>query len=118
MLLSRSPAVVGESFRRQVRITTYSGRSVHSPEPPMRPMPAHRLRLLLRSIITGFTTIVPSSRSAMGSVRRSCPDGDDLLDASRISRGRIEFRMEPVDRVAVVRRTIEASLPLIRERGH
>jgi PAS domain S-box-containing protein len=43
---------------------------------------------------------------------------DDLLDVSRIARGRIELRMEPVDLVAVVHRSIRVSDPLIRERGH
>jgi two-component system CheB/CheR fusion protein len=43
---------------------------------------------------------------------------DDLLDVSRISRGRIELRIESVDLVALVRRTIQACEPLLGERGH
>jgi PAS domain S-box-containing protein len=41
---------------------------------------------------------------------------DDLLDVSRISRGRIELRKEAVDLASVVRRTVEATRPLIEER--
>ena len=33
---------------------------------------------------------------------------DDLLDVSRISRGRIELRMESVDLAALVRRAVQA----------
>jgi PAS domain S-box-containing protein len=43
---------------------------------------------------------------------------DDLLDVSRISRGRIELRKELVDVAAVVHRTIEAVRPLLEERRH
>jgi PAS domain S-box-containing protein len=43
---------------------------------------------------------------------------DDLLDVSRISRGRIELRKEAVDVAAVLSRTVEAVRPLIEERRH
>ena len=43
---------------------------------------------------------------------------DDLLDVSRITRGKIELRMEPVDLAAVVARAVEISRPLIDAREH
>jgi len=43
---------------------------------------------------------------------------DDLLEISRISRGKIEIRKEPIDCAAVVRNAIEACQPLIEARGH
>jgi len=43
---------------------------------------------------------------------------DDLLDVSRITRGRIKFQREPVDLVEVVQRAVEASRPLIERHGH
>jgi PAS domain S-box-containing protein len=43
---------------------------------------------------------------------------DDLLDVSRISRGRIELRREVVGVAAVVSRTVEAVRPLMEERRH
>lgn len=43
---------------------------------------------------------------------------DDLLDVSRISRGRIELRLEPVDLVSVIGRTVEAVRPFIESRRH
>jgi PAS domain S-box-containing protein len=43
---------------------------------------------------------------------------DDLLDVSRISRGKIELRSEVVDLAAVVRQTAEVVRPMIEERRH
>jgi PAS domain S-box-containing protein len=43
---------------------------------------------------------------------------DDLLDVSRISRGRIELRKEIVEVGPLVARTVEAVRPLIDERRH
>lgn len=41
---------------------------------------------------------------------------DDLLDVSRITRGKIELRKEVVDLASVVNRTVEALRPLIEDR--
>jgi signal transduction histidine kinase len=43
---------------------------------------------------------------------------DDLLDVSRIGRGRIELRKEPVEIADVVARAIETVDPLLKERRH
>jgi PAS domain S-box-containing protein len=43
---------------------------------------------------------------------------DDLLDVSRISRGRIELAKETVDVAAVISRTVDAVGPLFEEREH
>ena len=43
---------------------------------------------------------------------------DDLMEVSRITRGRIELRMERTDVEAVMRSAIEASRPLIDQAGH
>jgi CheY-like chemotaxis protein/two-component sensor histidine kinase len=43
---------------------------------------------------------------------------DDLLDVSRISRGKIELRKEQVDLARVVSSAVEASRPLIEKWGH
>jgi PAS domain S-box-containing protein len=42
---------------------------------------------------------------------------DDLLEVSRISRGKIELRKESVELAAVLRNAVDTSLPLI-EKGH
>ena len=46
------------------------------------------------------------------------PAVDDLLDVSRITRGKIELRKESVDAGDVVGRAVEASRPLIEARRH
>ncbi|HEX9000903.1 MAG TPA: ATP-binding protein, partial [Blastocatellia bacterium] len=43
---------------------------------------------------------------------------DDLLDLSRISRGKIELRKEPIELAAALQNAIETSLPLIEAAGH
>ncbi|WP_170153457.1 PAS domain S-box protein [Roseiarcus fermentans] len=43
---------------------------------------------------------------------------DDLLEVSRISRGLIELRKEPVDLAQVMNDAVDASRPLIAERRH
>jgi PAS domain S-box-containing protein len=43
---------------------------------------------------------------------------DDLLDVSRVSRGKIELRKESVDMAAVLHATVEGVRPLMEGRGH
>ena len=43
---------------------------------------------------------------------------DDLLDVSRVSRGKIELRREDVELAAVLRNALETSQPLMAERAH
>jgi PAS domain S-box-containing protein len=43
---------------------------------------------------------------------------DDLLDVSRISRGRIELKKEPIEMSVIVQRAVETSQPLIDARRH
>ena len=43
---------------------------------------------------------------------------DDLLDLSRIARGKMQLRMEWVDLGQAVRRAAEASRPLVEARRH
>jgi PAS domain S-box-containing protein len=43
---------------------------------------------------------------------------DDLLDVSRVMRGKIELRREPVELATVVARAVETAQPLIEVRGH
>jgi len=43
---------------------------------------------------------------------------DDLLDVSRITRGKIELRVQPLDLEPVVDQAVEASKPFIEARGH
>lgn len=43
---------------------------------------------------------------------------DELLEVSRITRGKIELRKEPVELAAIIRGALETSRPLIESAGH
>ena len=43
---------------------------------------------------------------------------DDLLDVSRVMRGKIELRREPVELATVVARAVETAQPLVDAQGH
>ena len=43
---------------------------------------------------------------------------DDLLDVSRIMRGKVELRKEPVELAATIARAVEMALPIIQAGGH
>jgi signal transduction histidine kinase/CheY-like chemotaxis protein len=43
---------------------------------------------------------------------------DDLLDVSRITRGKVELQQDPVEVRAVIERSLELAAPLIEERQH
>ena len=43
---------------------------------------------------------------------------DDLLDVSRVTRGKIRLRLEPVELADIIARAVETSRPLIEARGH
>jgi signal transduction histidine kinase len=43
---------------------------------------------------------------------------DDLLDVSRITRGKVELQRRPLDLAEVVRQAVESTRPLIEARGH
>ena len=43
---------------------------------------------------------------------------DDLLDVSRITRNKLELRIEPIDLASVVANAVETVRPLIEQRGH
>ncbi len=43
---------------------------------------------------------------------------DDLLDVSRITRGKIQLRKEPVDLATIVSHAVQAARPVIEARGH
>ncbi len=43
---------------------------------------------------------------------------DDLLDLSRISRGKIELRKQQIDLAAVIQQAVETSRPVIDQAGH
>jgi PAS domain S-box-containing protein len=90
-------------------------------------MLSHELRNPLAAIqnaaeLLGENSEEATNRWAVGVVRRQISLlarlVDDLVDVSRITRGRIELRRDNVDLCPIVRRAVETALPLIKERQH
>ncbi len=89
---------------------------------------AHELRNPLAPIRNGLQVmrLAENNRAAVDQARNMMERQlvqlvrlvDDLLDVSRISRGKIELRREPVPLSAVVNSAIETSRPLIEKMGH
>ena len=89
---------------------------------------AHELRNPLAPLRNGLEVLRLAGRDAQTSEKaRSMMERqlgqmvrlvDDLLDVSRVSRGKIELRREEVELATVLRNAIETSEPLIRDRRH
>jgi two-component system, sensor histidine kinase len=88
---------------------------------------AHELRNPLAPIRTGMDLLVrrrdhESAERTLGVMQRQVTHMvrliDDLLDVSRITRGKLELKRERVSVTAVVAAAIEASRPLIEKNQH
>ena len=88
-------------------------------------MLGHELRNPLAPILTGIKLM--QLRGVGGERERQIIERqvnylvrlvDDLLDVSRITRGRVELRREPVELAAVVAKAIEMASPLFEQRSH
>lgn len=64
----------------------------------------------------------PRLKSTVGMVKRQVVHlsrlVDDLLDVSRITQGRVELHMEPLDLASVVTHALESVEPLMKEKRH
>jgi signal transduction histidine kinase len=85
---------------------------------------AHELRTPLNSIrmASELIRLAPNNEQRMREVIARQTDQltrlvDDLLDVSRITQDKIQFRFEPVDLVGVVSQAVEAARPLFTEAG-
>lgn len=89
---------------------------------------AHELRNPLAPISNGLQlirlargdwSVVEKARALMDrQIRQMVRLVDDLMDASRISTGKIQLRIERVDLATVLNSAVETSLPLIESLGH
>jgi PAS domain S-box-containing protein len=88
-------------------------------------MLGHELRNPLAPILTGIKLM--QLRGVGGERERQIIERqvnylvrlvDDLLDVSRITRGRVELRREPVELASVVAKAIEMASPLYEQRSH
>jgi signal transduction histidine kinase len=91
-------------------------------------MLAHELRNPLGSILAAAEllrkgdvpsqTVADSSKVLTRQVRQMVRLVDDLLDVSRLTRGKIELRCEPVDLYDVVKGAVETCRHHLDDRGH
>jgi two-component system CheB/CheR fusion protein len=89
---------------------------------------AHELRNPLAPLRNGVEVLrIAKDKPAMAEKARAMMERqlqqmvrlvDDLLDVSRVSRGKIELRRDNIELSAVLRNAIETSQPLMLERGH
>jgi signal transduction histidine kinase len=89
---------------------------------------AHELRNLLGPISTSVEMMrleganAQAVASASGMIQRQVGHivrlVDDLYDVSRISRGKVELRKEPVELASLVANVVEAARPLTERMGH
>lgn len=88
----------------------------HELRNPLAPI---RNSLQIMQLADGDGALIGQARSMMerqlGQMVRLI---DDLLDVSRISRGKLELRKERVDLAAVLRNAVETARPLIEAAGH
>jgi PAS domain S-box-containing protein len=91
-------------------------------------MLAHELRNPLAPIVNAVALLAgrggdsDTAADALGIIRRQIDHlthiVDDLLDISRVTRGKITLKREPLDVNAAVARALESSEPLIEARKH
>jgi PAS domain S-box-containing protein len=88
---------------------------------------AHELRNPLAPIsnalhVLGRLGAPPEMEKLIGLIRRQVIHlirlVDDLMEVSRISRGKVELRRQPVDLAAVIGQAIETSEPFVEAGGH
>src|SRR5262249_39979238 len=91
-------------------------------------MLAHELRNPLAPVLNGLQilrleqSVSPGGQQAMGMIDRQARHlarrVDDLMDVSRINRGKISLRKERVELHAIVSHAVETVRPLIDSRKH
>jgi signal transduction histidine kinase len=105
-------AELKEADRRKDEFLATLAHELRNPLAPLR----HGLDLLRRDPMgADAAAILGTMDRQLGHLVRLI---DDLLDVSRVSRGKITLRREAVPAVDVVRAAVEASRPLIEAAGH
>jgi PAS domain S-box-containing protein len=89
---------------------------------------AHELRNPLAPLRTALQLMRPTADAVPGiEAERAMAERqvihlarlvDDLMDISRITKGKIELRREPLELGEVVRRSVESARPALEQRGH
>ncbi|HVF62127.1 MAG TPA: ATP-binding protein [Thermoanaerobaculia bacterium] len=110
---AKAQAQLQEADRRKDEFLAILAHELRNPLAPIRNS-LHILRLGARNDPTAERVTEMMERQVNHMVRLV----DDLMEVSRITRGKIELRKEPVEIAAVVRSAVETSRPLIEAAGH
>ena len=109
----RMEEALDEANRRKDEFLAMLAHELRNPLAPI----ANASELLARTIRND-----PRAQTAIGMVKRQVTQltrlVDDLLDVSRITQGRIELKMRPVDLAAIIAQAVETVEPQLRERRH
>jgi signal transduction histidine kinase/ActR/RegA family two-component response regulator len=111
--LKRIEEELHEADRRKDEFLAVLAHELRNPLAPIRSS-LHILRLSGRKDRTAEQVSEMMARQVNHMVRLV----DDLLEVSRITRGKIELRREPIDLADAVHGALEISRPLIEEAGH
>ena len=103
-----------EADRRKDEFLAMLAHELRNPLAPIR-----NANELMRKILT---VADPRVRSAIAITARQVAQltrlVDDLLDVSRVTQGRIELQLRPIDIPQIVTQAIEAVQPILREKHH
>jgi PAS domain S-box-containing protein len=109
----RQEQALKEADRRKDEFLAILAHELRNPLAPIR----NAIELLQRA--DGDPVITSQARSMLErQVRQMVRLVDDLLDISRISRGKLQLRRERLPLAAVVQSAVETSRPLIEARAH
>jgi PAS domain S-box-containing protein len=109
----RAEDALREADRRKDEFLATLAHELRNPLAPMRNA------LQVMQLAGGDAEAVGQARAMMErQMRQMVRLVDDLLDVSRITRGRLELRKQRVELAAVVRTAVETSRPLIQSAGH
>ena len=103
-----------EADRRKDEFLATLSHELRNPLAPLR----NSLQLLRLAGNNNAGSIAPVQQIMERQVNHLVRLVDDLLEISRISRGTVELRREPVELAAIVRNAIETSNPLIQASEH
>jgi len=105
--------VLKEADRRKDEFLATLAHELRNPLAPIRN------GLQIMRLASGRPAVIEQARGMMErQVRQMVRLIDDLLDLSRISRGKVELRKERTELAAVLRNAVETSRPLIEQAGH
>ncbi len=111
--LRRLAAELSEADRRKDEFLATLAHELRNPLAPIR----NGLQLI--RLANGRADVVEQARAMMErQLTQMVRLVDDLMDVSRITRGKVELRTERMELATAIHDAVEASRPLIDERGH